>query len=226
LAKGINVTDSFDKEKAGQSKKESQEARTGAGTTLSERAGASQAQHEREKGKIDAQGQETGRAISETHREHTTAQQTAQQERETSLGSTVARSVAGGLTSGVATGLDSGFGTLGRGAGEQTSSDIGIKPSSNPSGQSSSSGSQTSQGSSGTQASTQAIACNTTAKSGTNAPETVAVNVGKGSGTVQFFYNMYQVKDQMIVSYGGQTLFDTGCVSGSKTVPLKYFRFK
>ncbi|MEK6693655.1 MAG: hypothetical protein AABY44_09550, partial [Nitrospirota bacterium] len=126
LAKGINVTDSFDKERSGKSKKESQESQTGAGTALSERAGASKSQHEREKGKIDAQGQETDRAISETHKEHTTAQQTAQQERQTSIGTTIAEAVAGGLTSGVATGLDNFFGGVGRGAGQQTSSDIGI----------------------------------------------------------------------------------------------------
>lgn len=215
----INVADSYGRDRTIRSGQESQQAQGTAGATQAERNTASQAQDERDKGNINAQGQATGSAIAQSQREHATAQQTAQQDRQTSLGTTVEGAVAGGLTSGVATGLDSGFGTLGRGAGQQSSHDIGA--TNTPSqGSTSSSGSQTSQGGTGTQASTQAIACNTTAKSGTNAPETVAVNVGKGSGTVQFFYNMYNIKDQMIVSYGGQTLFDTGCVSGSKTVPL------
>jgi len=36
---------------------------------------------------------------------------------------------------------------------------------------------------------------------------------------------MYTVKDRMIVSYGGQTLCDTNCVSGRKTVKLYFSGF-
>ncbi|MBI5199851.1 MAG: hypothetical protein HZA09_07550 [Nitrospirae bacterium] len=216
----VNVTDSYDRGRTTRSVQDSQQAQGSAGATQAERNTATQVQHERDKGKIDSQSQAGGHAISSSQREHTTAQQTVQQERQTSLGTTVARGVAGGLTSGVATGIDNLAGGVGRGAGEQVSRNIGIKPNTTSQGSSTPSGSSTSSGGSSTQASTQAIACNSTAKSGTNAPESVAVNVGKGSGTVQFFYNMFNVKDQMIVSYGGQTLFDTGCVSGSKTVPL------
>jgi hypothetical protein len=69
-------------------------------------------------------------------------------------------------------------------------------------------------------ADTRTVTCSTTAKSGADAPETINVKVGKFAGTAKFYYNMYTVKDRMIVQYGGRTLLDTGCVSGSKTVQL------
>lgn len=69
-------------------------------------------------------------------------------------------------------------------------------------------------------ADTRTVICSTTAKSGADAPATVTVKVGKSSGTATFSYSMYTVKDRMIVQYGGRTLLDTGCVSGSKTIPL------
>lgn len=64
------------------------------------------------------------------------------------------------------------------------------------------------------------VDCSTTTKSGRDKPETIRVKVGRTPGTVKFSYEMYKVKDRMIVSYGGQTLYDTGCVSGRKTVEL------
>jgi RHS repeat-associated protein len=64
------------------------------------------------------------------------------------------------------------------------------------------------------------VECSSTTKSGADAPATITVKVGKTKGTAKFSYNMYTVKDRMIVQYGGQTLLDTGCISGSKTVPL------
>lgn len=64
------------------------------------------------------------------------------------------------------------------------------------------------------------VACNTASKAGANPPETINVAVGNNPGTAQFSYDMYVEPDQMIVQYGGQTLIDTGCVAGSKTIPL------
>lgn len=64
------------------------------------------------------------------------------------------------------------------------------------------------------------IACNTTTKAGSNPPQTIIVNVGRNAGTARFQYEMFDVPDHMVVQYGGQTLADTGCVSGSKTLPL------
>jgi len=67
---------------------------------------------------------------------------------------------------------------------------------------------------------TRTVACSTTTKSGQDTPETISVNVGNAAGTAKFWYNMHNIKDRMIVQYGGQTLLDTGCVSGSKTSSL------
>jgi len=67
---------------------------------------------------------------------------------------------------------------------------------------------------------TRTVACSTTTKSGSNTPATITVKVSKAPGIAKFSYTMFTVKDRMIVQYGGQTLYDTGCVSGSKTVSL------
>jgi hypothetical protein len=67
---------------------------------------------------------------------------------------------------------------------------------------------------------TRTVACNTATKSGADAPATITVNVGRAAGTIKFYYEMYSVKDRMIVQYAGYTLYDTGCVSNSKTVSL------
>jgi len=67
---------------------------------------------------------------------------------------------------------------------------------------------------------TRTVDCSATTKSGADAPATITVKVGQTKGTANFYYDMYTVKDRMIVQYAGQTLLDTGCISGSKTVPL------
>lgn len=64
------------------------------------------------------------------------------------------------------------------------------------------------------------IACNATTKAGKNPPQTIIVNVGRNAGTAMFRYEMFTVPDHMVVQYGGQTLADTGCVGGSKSMPL------
>ena len=64
------------------------------------------------------------------------------------------------------------------------------------------------------------IACNATTKAGKNPPQTIVVNVGRQAGIAQFRYEMYTAPDHMVVQYGGQTLADTGCVGGSKSIPL------
>ncbi|MBA4390786.1 MAG: hypothetical protein C0399_07595 [Syntrophus sp. (in: bacteria)] len=64
------------------------------------------------------------------------------------------------------------------------------------------------------------INCSTTTKSGGDEPAKIHVNVGLNPGTAVFSYEMYDVKDRMIVVYGGQTLYDTGCTNGSKSIPL------
>jgi hypothetical protein len=64
--------------------------------------------------------------------------------------------------------------------------------------------------------------CNELTTSGGDEPETRTVELGQTSGTFDFFYEMYSQKDQMVVSYEGMTLFDTGCVSGSATNQISY----
>lgn len=64
------------------------------------------------------------------------------------------------------------------------------------------------------------VECSTMTKSGKDTPETIMVKVGWGTGTANFSYQMYTVKDRMIVNYAGQTLLDTGCISGSRKMPL------
>jgi hypothetical protein len=64
--------------------------------------------------------------------------------------------------------------------------------------------------------------CNSMVNAGGESSETIAVNMGKTSGTFDFQWNMYTVPDQMIVYYQGQKLFDTGCVSGTGSMSLTY----
>lgn len=57
--------------------------------------------------------------------------------------------------------------------------------------------------------------CNATATSGSDAPETHNISLGKSSGTFGFSWDMVGIPDRMVVSVAGRALFDTGCVSGS-----------
>jgi len=56
------------------------------------------------------------------------------------------------------------------------------------------------------------IQCNTTHGGGDEVPKTAMVELAQTTGTFQFDYETYTAKDQMIVSYEGTVLFDTGCV--------------
>ncbi len=46
--------------------------------------------------------------------------------------------------------------------------------------------------------------------------------MGQSSGMVDFTYDTYSQEDRVLVSYEGVTLFDTGCVGATGTVPLTY----
>lgn len=65
-------------------------------------------------------------------------------------------------------------------------------------------------------------ACNTSQTAGGDTPESRDIELGKKSGTFTFTWDMYSIMDRMIVRYQGQTLFDTGCVSGGGSVDLSY----
>lgn len=64
--------------------------------------------------------------------------------------------------------------------------------------------------------------CNMQTFAGGDAPETHTVEMGATSGTFTFSYDTFQIEDQIIVSYEGNTLFDTGCVGASGTQTLSY----
>ncbi|MEN6318688.1 MAG: hypothetical protein ABFD82_08040 [Syntrophaceae bacterium] len=64
--------------------------------------------------------------------------------------------------------------------------------------------------------------CSTTQVAGGDTPDTRYIQLGKASGTVNFSYETYSIKDQIIVSYNGKVLFDTGCVGASDTVTFSY----
>jgi len=64
--------------------------------------------------------------------------------------------------------------------------------------------------------------CDANTHQGGDTPETHQVEMGQMSGTFTFSWEMYTIKDQMIVSYEGTQLFDTGCVSGNGQQPLSF----
>ena len=49
-----------------------------------------------------------------------------------------------------------------------------------------------------------------------------SIEMGQSSGTFNFYYETYGIEDQIIVSYEGNQLFDTGCVGASSTESLTY----
>ncbi len=67
--------------------------------------------------------------------------------------------------------------------------------------------------------------CNDQQQAGGDAPEIHTINLGQTFGTFQFDYNVYTVKDQIIITQGGTTIFNSGCISGSKSVMLNLSGF-
>jgi hypothetical protein len=66
--------------------------------------------------------------------------------------------------------------------------------------------------------------CNDTVQSGSDNPETFTIDLGKKSGTFQFDYNTYSIKDRLIVTYEGNTLYDSGCV-GTSEMKTEYITY-
>jgi hypothetical protein len=130
----FNTAQSYHDSRRSHSKTKNQKDLQIAGSTQSERGTAADSDSQQKKGKIDSQGLETGQTISSTQQEGKKAQETSQIINQTSIGTILAGGLMGGLSSGVAIGLDAGFGTLGRGAGTQVSSNLGVLPNqtSNP----------------------------------------------------------------------------------------------
>jgi hypothetical protein len=65
-------------------------------------------------------------------------------------------------------------------------------------------------------------ACPGGTQAGGDAPVTRAFELGSTSGTINFCYQTFTVKDRLIVRYEDQVLHDTGCVSDGTTAPLTY----
>jgi hypothetical protein len=61
--------------------------------------------------------------------------------------------------------------------------------------------------------------CNLLQVNGGDVAETRTIELGRSSGTFIFTYDTQDIPDQMVVRYGGTTLFDSGCVgtSGNRT---------
>jgi hypothetical protein len=64
--------------------------------------------------------------------------------------------------------------------------------------------------------------CSSVQVAGGDAPETHVIEMGQSSGTFSFYYQTYSIPDEMVVSYQGTVLFDTGCVGQENTVDLTY----
>jgi hypothetical protein len=62
--------------------------------------------------------------------------------------------------------------------------------------------------------------CNDQQKQGGDAPEIHNIDLGTTFGSFVLDYDVYTVKDQIIVTQGGIKLYDSGCVSGSQSIRL------
>jgi hypothetical protein len=64
--------------------------------------------------------------------------------------------------------------------------------------------------------------CNDTQKAGGDAPEVHQIDLGMTSGVFSFDYQTFDVKDQIIISQGGMTIFNSGCVGESRSVQVQF----
>jgi hypothetical protein len=64
--------------------------------------------------------------------------------------------------------------------------------------------------------------CNDTQKAGGDAPEVHQIDLGMTSGVFKFDYQTYDVKDQIIISQGGRTIFNSGCVGEGRSVQVQF----
>ena len=62
--------------------------------------------------------------------------------------------------------------------------------------------------------------CNTTYKSGANEPEQYTITLNQTTGSVDFAYSTYTVKDRIHIYQGSTKIFDSGCVGTSNRVTL------
>ncbi len=63
--------------------------------------------------------------------------------------------------------------------------------------------------------------CNDQQQAGGDAPEEHTIDLGQSFGSFMFDYNTVSQKDQIIVTNGGVTIFNSGCVGESKSIRLE-----
>jgi Tfp pilus assembly protein PilF len=64
--------------------------------------------------------------------------------------------------------------------------------------------------------------CNSQQIAGGDTADQRNIEMGQNAGSFNFDYETYSIRDQIIVSYEGNQLFDTGCVGASNSVALSY----
>lgn len=66
--------------------------------------------------------------------------------------------------------------------------------------------------------------CNDVVEAGSDEPESIVVELGQNSGTFQFDYDTYFVKDRITIIYEGNIIYDSGCIGteGIKTEFITY----
>lgn len=62
--------------------------------------------------------------------------------------------------------------------------------------------------------------CNDRQQAGGDAPEIHNINLGQSFGSFRFDYNMFTVKDQIIITQGGQTIYNSGCTSNTNSLQI------
>ncbi len=66
------------------------------------------------------------------------------------------------------------------------------------------------------------IECETTAYAGSNKSEKFIVEIGNSQGAFDLSYQAYTAKDQIVIKYEDNVIYDTGCVGGKETVSVNY----
>ena len=64
--------------------------------------------------------------------------------------------------------------------------------------------------------------CNDKYEQGSDQPEVHQIDLGQNTGNFLFEYDTYSVKDQIIISQGGRTIFNSGCVGESNRINLNF----
>jgi len=64
--------------------------------------------------------------------------------------------------------------------------------------------------------------CNDQQVAGGDTPDTRVIELGQSSGTSQFDFDTFTIPDEIIVTYEGRVLLDTGCVGTSGSMSLTY----